>query len=382
MLIQVLPTIFLILIINGVTSLREGDSCYDDNSNFWGRCKHSYDCPSADSNFANKGVRPVFCEYSVRRVLVCCAEEKQQSSVILTSGRKRISEKKCDEYSEEVTQKVEVIFLLPEPETMSISDVNCNYTGVELIVGGENTLQGEFPHMAAVGWEFGGSTSFSCGGSLISRKFVMTAGHCIKRPRFGEPTIVRLGEQNLDPKVKDGANPVDVRIKQIHKHPDYKPPQRYNDIALLELEEAVKFNNNVRPACLWPKPDFGSYQKGIATGWGVIDPDTQQTSNELQKVSLSLLTNRYCKPLLKPNRYWDGFVDSQMCAGEMRGGKDTCQGDSGSPLQVVSSDNQCIYYVVGVTSFGGKCAKSGQPAVYTRVSSYLDWIESIVWPGE
>lgn len=58
------------------------------------------------------------------------------------------------------------------------------------------------------------------------------------------------------------------------------------------------------------------------------------------------------------------------------------QGDSGAPLQVVSKKNPCVYYVMGLTSFGGKCAQSGQPAIYTRVSSYLNWIEGIVWPGQ
>ncbi|KAK9737486.1 Trypsin [Popillia japonica] len=65
-----------------------------------------------------------------------------------------------------------------------------------------------------------------------------------------------------------------------------------------------------------------------------------------------------------------------MCAGSLQGRGDTCQGDSGGPLQV-KLEGTNLYTVLGVTSFGIKCGLL--PAVYTRVSYYVPWIESIVW---
>jgi secreted trypsin-like serine protease len=42
--------------------------------------------------------------------------------------------------------------------------------------------------------------------------------------------------------------------------------------------------------------------------------------------------------------------------------------------------NSTSYYeIIGVTSFGKFCA-TGTPGVYTRISSYLQWLENIVWP--
>jgi secreted trypsin-like serine protease len=67
---------------------------------------------------------------------------------------------------------------------------------------------------------------------------------------------------------------------------------------------------------------------------------------------------------------------SQICAGVPDGKNDTCQGDSGGPLQIVVDEQHCI---VGVVSFGIACGYA-LPSIYTRVSFYLDWIESIVWP--
>nr|XP_032528086.1 ovochymase-2-like [Danaus plexippus plexippus] len=121
---------------------------------------------------------------------------------------------------------------------------------------------------------------------------------------------------------------IQVPIKNIIKHPLYKSPGKYHDIALLELASDVDFDSSIRPACLWYRPDFPGHTKAVATGWGVVDPRTQRASNELQKVSLTLLENDFCNVLLKTkrNRLWmDGFTADQLCAGELRGGKDTCQ---------------------------------------------------------
>lgn len=40
-----------------------------------------------------------------------------------------------------------------------------------------------------------------------------------------------------------------------------------------------------------------------------------------------------------------------------------------------------IFNIIGITSFGGICG-SGMPGIYTRIPSYLDWIEGIVWRDE
>jgi secreted trypsin-like serine protease len=51
------------------------------------------------------------------------------------------------------------------------------------------------------------------------------------------------------------------------------------------------------------------------------------------------------------------------------------QGDSGGPLVYLESDG--IYTEVGIVSFGSSAGcQKGYPAVFTRVTSYLSWIES------
>ena len=58
-----------------------------------------------------------------------------------------------------------------------------------------------------------------------------------------------------------------------------------------------------------------------------------------------------------------------VCAGES--GKDSCQGDSGSPLFFVTGNEA---QQVGIVSYGVGCGRDGWPGVYSRVEHYRKWI--------
>lgn len=56
------------------------------------------------------------------------------------------------------------------------------------------------------------------------------------------------------------------------------------------------------------------------------------------------------------------------------------QGDGGDPLQIINEKYPNIYDIIGITSFGYMCNVISIPVYATRVSSYVPWIENIVWP--
>jgi secreted trypsin-like serine protease len=69
------------------------------------------------------------------------------------------------------------------------------------------------------------------------------------------------------------------------------------------------------------------------------------------------------------------LTEKQICAGGERG-KDSCTGDSGGPLmRNVHADKSSYWYLAGVVSFGSKkCGTEDFPAIYTKVSEYVDWV--------
>ena len=71
-----------------------------------------------------------------------------------------------------------------------------------------------------------------------------------------------------------------------------------------------------------------------------------------------------------------GLTDGLLCAGGGDSGRDACQGDSGGPLTVDTEDGQRL---VGVVAAGDGCGAPGRPGLYTRVSHYIDWIDSVVY---
>uniref|UniRef100_A0A1Q3EYM8 Putative trypsin-like serine protease n=2 Tax=Culex tarsalis TaxID=7177 RepID=A0A1Q3EYM8_CULTA len=259
-----------------------------------------------------------------------------------------------------------------------------------LIVGGEEAEEGDVPFIAALGYESSGGGSeeyeWGCGSSLISPRFLLTAGHCIRQAR--RPIIARMGILNLVKPELDSLQ--ESTLKRFLPHPDYKPPSKYNDIALIEVDKPFKYDDYVNAACLYTSvEDLSPSQVLVASGWGLTEAETR--SEVLLKVNLTTEPLKQCDQEYRTqigtqsSKLANGVIATQYCtigariesgsaAGKRR---DSCNGDSGGPLHFLD-ERVSRFFLVGVTSFGLGCGETA--SIYTRVAAYLDWIEPIVWP--
>lgn len=102
----------------------------------------------------------------------------------------------------------------------------------------------------------------------------------------------------------------------------------------------------------------------------------------LQELQIPVLDNDVCKERYKKQKRLlseKQFNDAILCAGVLTGGQDSCQGDSGGPLmapQIINGES--IFYQIGIVSYGIGCARVDVPGVYSRVQTFVDWIQEKV----
>uniref|UniRef100_A0A2H8TSH9 Serine protease snake n=1 Tax=Melanaphis sacchari TaxID=742174 RepID=A0A2H8TSH9_9HEMI len=258
-----------------ILELYEGDICRKgDGRSPNSICRKIENCPVAKEGL-KKNITPQLCSFSGSIPIVCCPPENKT----LTTNPSTFTTKKpivktysatemCAEYSELVYYKIKDPVLISDQNNyLKVKDC---YDAITLITNGTEAKPKEFPHMALLGYsEKPDIYSWNCGGSLISKNFVLSAAHCEK---FGNKLTMRyaqwarLGDLDYLSET-DEARPKDYRIVERIVHPNYKPPSLYNDIALFRLERDVDFSPFVRPICL-NTDHYLTPPAIIATGWG------------------------------------------------------------------------------------------------------------------
>ncbi|XP_025156634.1 tryptase isoform X5 [Harpegnathos saltator] len=247
-------------------------------------------------------------------------------------------------------------------------------TAQRRIVGGDDAGFGSFPWQAYI--RIGSSR---CGGTLVNRFHVVTAGHCVANETLrasARQVQVTLGDYVVN-SASESLPAYTFGVREIRVHPYFKftPQADRFDVAVLRLDRPVHYMPHIAPICLPEKNEDFLGQYGWAAGWGALQAGSRLRPKTLQAVDVPVIDNRVCERWHRSNGINVVIYDEMMCAGYRGGGKDSCQGDSGGPLMLEKTGR---WYLIGIVSAGYSCAQPGQPGIYHRVAKTVDWITYVI----
>jgi len=251
-----------------------------------------------------------------------------------------------------------------EPQPRYLEDDSAE----ERVVGGEVARPNSWPWQISLQYKSGSKFYHTCGGSLIQRGWVMTAAHCVDRTRTWR---VILGEHDL---YSDSGREQILSVSNVYIHPkwDSNSVSLGNDVALLRLSTPATLNSYVQLASLPPSGQILPHNNlCYITGWGRTATGGS-LSAQLKQAYLPVVDHKTCTS----PAWWGSTIKTTMvCAGGAA--EAGCNGDSGGPLNCQVNGK---YYVHGIASFvsGLGCNAPRKPTVFTRVSAFIDWMDSIM----
>ncbi|KAL3211672.1 hypothetical protein MRX96_008378 [Rhipicephalus microplus] len=241
---------------------------------------------------------------------------------------------------------------------------------------GEQLKRIQFPWMVFLKVFFPGQAT-RCGGSIITKRHVLTAGHC---------TLLN-DEEALKIDVIYGSNDIHkgttLRAMKMIRHPEFDAAKFLHDIAILLVDNEFVYGNNAKPICVPSAPVNIFNSDVVVAGWGFpFSRDKKASENSgnvyngqavdyLRYTVVKVVPNARCADKFQHTGYRQ---DLMYCAYRLN--TDACQGDSGGPMMTRIEDGR--YLQVGIVSYGIGCALDDMPGVYARLEALVPWLMEFI----
>lgn len=249
----------------------------------------------------------------------------------------------------------------------------------------------DFPWMAILRFNTSRGTQDSCIGSLINKRYVLTAGHCLKNTGSQQLQKIILGEFDKSHSI-DCTNEESERncfepieefdVESVTVHPEHNQRSHRNDIGLIRLDRDVTMKDNIQAICLPVTSALGDkqYENYVVSSWLSPYSNIGTNSNALHKANVRHMNSTTCtQKFAKLSPYIELSEQHQICT---QSSNVICRGSAGAPLgNTALVGGKARFVQFGIVSFGSRtCGDPGVPEAYTRVASYMDWILSTIEP--
>jgi len=253
-------------------------------------------------------------------------------------------------------------------------ELNCVQSDIfpSRILGGVDTVKGDWPFLIAL---YQGSR-YVCGGTLISKRHVLTAAQCIQgkgsqsKLQAGN-TIVRLGAYNLTETEEEFS--VKANISKIHIHPDWDVySEKYDaDLAILVLSKNVEYTDYIKTVSLPADDAILTNATGSIVGWGLTEDSSGAHSEIPRKATTKILDPIYC---LTTYPYLARISSVRTFCGGVEEGAPN-RGDGGGGMFVETGSTWVQYGIVSSLHLGtSDNVNANTTAIYTNVKEFKDWI--------
>lgn len=248
------------------------------------------------------------------------------------------------------------------------------------IISGIRAPASTSAHVALLYVETESRSVYTCAGTILSPRHILTAAHCVVPASGSSLRQVYV----LPAQQRRKIGPLYV-ARSVVAHITYNSASLQNDVAVITIQGRFQASSGARPVTL---PNAGDKRPRdmIAAGYGLVG-NGKRIANVLRQVPLRIRKVEKCKDRFSDD-VWNTIVASEvLCAADhdpdATRSRSICQGDSGGPL-FVNVEKNSTSANLGMVQFGinsfteSVCSAKGSTSWFTNLRSYVDDIRKLL----